>query len=149
MPQIDDKLMMEPPFGFIHFMAVEIHTRFKAQGIACTQTTRGDTCIGQCLPEGGSLGVGQHDFQTVFTGITGAANKPVASGQALENLQAGNQRCAFFCENDIRHETNNPIGWNCLKLIWEGEAPAEPPECSIVVRLSRIFALPTLSAKPA
>jgi hypothetical protein len=30
---------------------------------------------------------------------------------------------------------------------WEGEAPAEPPECSKDVRLSRSFALPTRPAK--
>ena len=33
-------------------------------------------------------------------------------------------------------------GEGAIQFPWEGEAPAEPPECSTVLRLSRSFALP-------
>ncbi len=35
-----------------------------------------------------------------------------------------------------------------IPVPWEGEAPAEPPEFSAVLRLSRSFALPLSALKP-
>ena len=76
----------------MHVLTVEVHTRFKAQGIAGTETDRGNTRTDQIIEERWRLIGRQDDFQSIFAGITGARDEPVAVGLSFKGFEVLDQR---------------------------------------------------------
>ena len=55
-------------------MAVEGVTHFGAQHVTCSQTDGNSARIFQCLPHGYGIAVGQVDFKSIFTCVTGTGD---------------------------------------------------------------------------
>ena len=77
--------------AFVHVLAVEVHARFQTQGVARAQADGRNTRAHQFIKKGHYFAGRQHDFQTVFAGIPGAGDKPVAVGLAFKRLEALDQ----------------------------------------------------------
>ena len=73
---------------FIHVLAVEVHARFQAQGVARAQAGRFDACFQQRVPERDRLVFRQHDLETVLAGVAGARQEQRHPGGGLR-LQRG------------------------------------------------------------
>ena len=77
----------------MNVLTVEVHAGFDTQGIPRAEADRRNARADQIVEEARRLIGRQNDFQTVFTGVTGARDEPVTVRLAFERLEVAGSGC--------------------------------------------------------
>lgn len=67
-----------------HVLAVQVQPGFQTQGVTCAKADGRDAGTDQLAEKVRRLLGRQDDLQTIFAGVAGTTDEPVAFGQALE-----------------------------------------------------------------
>src|SRR5690606_11120709 len=75
----------------VHVLAIEVHARFQAQGVARAQAGRPDPRLQQRVPERDRLVLRQHHLEAVLAGVAGARQEQLdaAGGGDVDRGEAG------------------------------------------------------------